>query len=76
MNLIFNLTLKYIKRRFHMSILFAYTPRMAGREGGSGLSVLSEGGQNFFYLFCVCVGGGIRFSTSPSVKKNNRHLSY
>ena len=30
-----------------------------------------RGGQNFFYLLCVCVsGGGVRFSTSPSVKKN------
>ena len=28
------------------------------------------GGQDFFYLLCVCVwGGGVRFRTSPSVKK-------
>ena len=29
-------------------------------------------GSEFFYLLCVCVcvgGGGVRFSTSPSVKK-------
>ena len=48
---------------------------------GGGLEVLKcfvRGGQNFFYLLCVCMcvcvwgGGGIRFSTSPSVQKNNR----
>ena len=55
-----------------MSRLFAY---MAGREGGGGLKVLKcfvRGGQNFFYMLCVCVcvcGGGVRLSTSPSVKK-------
>ena len=41
-----------------MSMLFAY---MAGGEGGGGLEVLKcfvRGGQNFFYLLCVCVGGG------------------
>ena len=35
-----------------------------------GLKVLKSfvrGRQNFFYLLCVC--GGDRFSTSPSVKK-------
>ena len=55
-----------------MSMLFA---DMAGGEGGGGLEVLKclvRGGQNFFYLLCVCVcgeGGGVKFSTSPSVKK-------
>ena len=32
-----------------------------GRGGGEGLEVLKcfvRGGQNFFYLLCVCVGGG------------------
>ena len=41
-----------------MSMLFAY---MAGGEGGMGLEVLKcfvRGGQNFFYLLCVCVWGG------------------
>ena len=31
-----------------------------------------RGGQNFFYLLCVCEGGGsagVRFCTAPSVKK-------
>ena len=40
-----------------MSMLFAY---MAGGERG-GLELLKcfvRGGQNFFYLFCVCVWGG------------------
>ena len=48
-----------------------------GRGGGWGLKVLKcfvRGGQIFFYLLCVCGGGGeggwVRFSTSPSVKKN------
>ena len=53
-----------------MSMLFAY---MAGGEGGGGLEVLKcfvRGGQNFFYLLCVCVGGGgVRLGISPSVKK-------
>ena len=51
-----------------MSMFFAY---MAGGERVWGLEVL-RGGQTFFYLLCVCgVGGGwgVRFSTSPSVKK-------
>ena len=56
-----------------MSILFAY---MAGGEG-VGLDVLKcfvRGGKNFFLLaLCVC-GGGVMFSTSPSVKKNNHPL--
>ena len=44
-----------------MSMLFVY---MAGGEGGRELEVLKcfvKGGQNFFYLLCVCgvcVGGG------------------
>ena len=52
-----------------MSMLFAC---MAGREGGGGgLEVLKcfvKGGQNFFCLLNVCVGGvgGVRFSTSPT----------
>ena len=58
------------KLDYHMSMLFAY---MAGGEGGWGSKVLKcfvRGGQIFFYLLCVCVcGGGVRFSTSPSVKK-------
>ena len=59
-----------------MSRLFAY---MAGREGGGGLKVLKcfvRGGQNFFYMLCVCVGGGggVRLSTSPSVKKTTDPL--
>ena len=54
--------------------MFAY---MAGGEGVGvrGLKCFVRGGQNFFYLLCVCVwggGGGVRFSTSPSVKINNR----
>ena len=58
-----------------MSMLFAY---MAGGEGGGGggqgfQNVLSEGVRIFstcFVFVCVCVcGGGVRFSTSPSVKK-------
>ena len=41
-----------------MSMLFAY---MVGGEGGGGLEVLKcfvRGGQTFFYLLCVCGGGG------------------
>ena len=60
------------KLDYHMSMLFAY---MAGGEGG-GLEVLKyfvRGGQIFFYLLCVCGGGvgrgGVRFSTSLSLKK-------
>ena len=54
-----------------MSMLFAY---MAGGEGRWGLEVFKcfvREGQNFFYLLCVCGGGGVgvRFSNSPSVKK-------
>ena len=60
------------KLDYHMSMLFAY---MAGGEGGGGLEDLKcfvRRGPKFFYLVCVCRGGGgdgIRFSTSPSVKK-------
>ena len=32
------------------------------------LKCFVRAGQNFFYLLCVCVGG-VRFSTSPAVKK-------
>ena len=56
------------KLDYHMSMLFAY---MAGWEG-CGLEVLKcfvRGGQNFFYFVCVCGVGGVRSSTSPSVKK-------
>ena len=45
------------KLDYHMSLLFAYMG--AGR--GWGLEVLKcfvRGEQNFFYLLCVCVGGG------------------
>ena len=41
---------------------------------GGGVEVLKyfvREGQNFFYLLCVCVGG-VRFSTSPSVKKKKK----
>ena len=47
---------------------------MAGEE--EGLEVLKcfvrgGGGSEFLLTFfvCVCVGGGVMFSTSPSVKK-------
>ena len=56
-----------------MSMLFAY---MTGGEGVGvrGFKIFfSEGVRIFFHLLlCVCVwggGGGVRFSTSPSVKK-------
>ena len=57
------------KLGYNMSVLFEY---MAGGEGDEGLEVLKcfvRGGQNFFYLLCVCVCGGVSFRTSPSVKK-------
>ena len=64
------------KLNYHMSMLFAY---MAGGEGveGGGLEVLKcfvrVGVRIFILALCVCGGGmGIRFSTSPSAKKNNR----
>ena len=56
-----------------MSTLFAYT---AGGEGGGGLEVLKcfvRGGQNFFYLLCVCVcegGGQVQYLSFR--EKNNR----
>ena len=42
---------------YHMSVLFAY---MAGGEGVRGFKMFFffRGGQNFFYLLRVCVGGG------------------
>ena len=65
---------------YPMSMLFAY---MAGGRGGAGIrgfKMFCQRNQNFFYLLCVCVcvwgggwggvGGWVRFSTSPSVKKN------
>ena len=58
------------KLDYHMSMLFAYM------TGGEGVGVRSfkmfcQRGSEFFLLaLCVCVGGGgVRFSTSPSVKK-------
>ena len=61
------------KLDYHMSMFFAY---MAGGEGVGvrGFKLFCQRGSEFFYLLCVCVcvGGGVRFSTSPSVKKNNR----
>ena len=53
-----------------MSMLFAY---MAGGEGVGvgGFKMFCQRGLEFF-LLALCVGGGgagIRFSTSPSVKK-------
>ena len=55
-----------------MSMLFAY---MAGGEevGVRGFKMFCQRGSEFFYLLymcvCVCVGGGVRFSTSSSVEK-------
>ena len=57
------------KLDYHMPMLFA---QMAGKEGGGikGLKMFCQRGSEFFLLsLCVCVGGGVRFSTSPSVKK-------
>ena len=43
-----------------------------GRGGGLEVSkCFVRGDQNFFYLLCVCGGGG-RFSTSPSVKEKRK----
>ena len=55
---------------YHMSMLFAY---MAGGEGVGvrGFKMFCRRGSEFF-LLALCVGGRVRFSTSPSVKKNNR----
>ena len=57
-----------------MSRLFAH---MAGGEGVGfrGFKIFCQRGSEFFLLaLCVCMGGGgwgrgVRFSTSPSVKK-------
>ena len=51
-----------------MSMLFAY---LAGGEevGVRGFKMFCHKGSEFFYLLCVCVWGGVRLSTSPSVKK-------
>ena len=61
------------KLDYHMSMLFAY---MASGKGGGGLGVrgfkmFCQRGSDFFLLALrVCSGGGgVRFSTSPSVKK-------
>ena len=51
-----------------MSMSFAY---MAGGErgGGKGFKMFCQRGSEFFILaLCVCVLG-VRFSTSPPVKK-------
>ena len=52
--------------------------------GVRGLKCFVRGVQIFFYLLCVCMcvcvcvcvceGGGVKFSTSPSVKKNDPPL--
>ena len=58
------------KLDYHMSMLFAY---MAGGEGVGvgGFKMFCQRGSDFFVLvLCVCGGvGGVRFSTSPSVKR-------
>ena len=56
-----------------MSMLFAYMTSGEG-VGVKSFKMFCQSGQNFFYLLCVCGGGGgggegVRFSTSPSVKK-------
>ena len=59
------------KLDYHMSMLFAY---MAGGEGVGvrSFKMFYQRGLEFFLLaLCMCVCGGVRFSTSPSVKKNN-----
>ena len=45
------------KLDYYMSMLFAY---MHGGEGVEtrGFKMFCQRGQNFFYLFCVCVRGG------------------
>ena len=55
----------------HMSMLFAY---MAGGEGlgVKGFKLFCQKRSELvLHVLCVCVcgGGGVRFSTSPSVKK-------
>ena len=59
-----------------MSVLFACMAGGEGARGGGvrGLKMFCQRGSEFFYLLCGCVcvwggGGGVRFSTSPSVKK-------
>ena len=59
------------KLDYHMSMLFGY---MAGGEGVGvrGFKMFRQRGSEFFSTCFVCVwggGGGVRFSTSPSVKK-------
>ena len=52
-----------------MSMLFAY---MADGEGVGfrGFKMFCQRGSEFFLLaVCVCGGGGVRFSTSPTEKK-------
>ena len=51
-----------------MSILFAY---MAGGEGVGvkGFKMFCQRGSEFFLLALCVWGGGVRFRTSPSVKK-------
>ena len=66
-----------------MSMSLAY---MAGGEGVGvrGFKMFSQRGSDFFStcFVCVreiqfvCVCEGVRFSTSPFVKKNNRPPSY
>ena len=43
-----------------------------GWGGVRSFKMVCQRGSEFFYWLCVCVwggGGGVRFSTSPSVKK-------
>ena len=57
------------KSDYQMSMLFAY---MAGGEGVGirGFKMFCQrGSELFLYDLCVCVWRGVRFSTSPSVKK-------
>ena len=73
-NLCFGLLKLYIniqqdqkaKLDYHMSMLFAY---MGGGEGAF-INARQRGSE--FFLLTLCVWGwgwGVRFSTSPSVKK-------
>ena len=77
-NLCFGLSKQYTniqqdqkaKLDYHMSML------LAGGKGWGvrGFKMFCQRGSEFFLLaLCVCVwgGGGVRFSTSPSVKRNN-----
>ena len=53
----------------YVSVVCVYGGREGGREG---FKMFCQRGSDFFLLaLCVCVGGGggVRFSTSPSVKK-------